>query len=58
MLLWILGHSVILENEYADDIARKGFSSPILNPKPANSVSPCAGWLRVKEWLKERDSEP
>jgi hypothetical protein len=44
-------------NEDADVLATEGSSSLFLSPKPAISVSPCVGRLRVKEWLKDRHSK-
>jgi ribonuclease HI len=49
MLLWVHGHSGILEYKYADDLSREAFSIPLLTPKPAISISPCVGGLEVKE---------
>jgi hypothetical protein len=40
-----------------DALARDGSSSPFLGTRPAISVSPCVGRLKVKEWLKVRHSE-
>jgi hypothetical protein len=41
MLLWILGHSGIQDNECVVALAREGLSSPFLNLRPTISVSPC-----------------
>jgi hypothetical protein len=33
---------------------KEGSRSPFPGSKPAISTSPCAGRLKVKEWLKDR----
>jgi hypothetical protein len=38
-------------------MAREGSSSLFLSPKPAISISPCVGRLKVKEWKQERQSK-
>jgi hypothetical protein len=55
-LLWVSGHCGIQCNKYVDAFARDGLSSPLVGPKPAISVSPYVGRLKVKDRLKEKHS--
>jgi hypothetical protein len=52
-----LGHSGIQDNEDADVLARKGWTSPFLGPKLPVPVSPYVARLKIEEWPIEKHSE-
>jgi hypothetical protein len=53
MLLWVHGHSGILENKYADDLSGR-IQYTTLQSQTSNFIPACVDGLEVKKQLKER----
>ncbi|KAJ8980463.1 hypothetical protein NQ317_007659 [Molorchus minor] len=49
-LLWVLGHPEIQGNEKADELERRGSSTPFIDPKPAQGVSNNTAGGQTREW--------
>ena len=52
-LTWVPGHSKVLGNEQADELARKGSAQSFLGPEPAVGVATCVGQEILRRHLME-----
>lgn len=54
-LVWVSGYSGIRSNELADQLAKAGSESKLLDPKPALGIPFCLGRVKIRKWLRNQN---